>query len=169
MDSLALSPQVPQPKATGDAYLRLQLDDETPALFPMQYAQEVLIVPGQRLTAMPGMPVGVLGLMNRRSRVFWLVDLAQILGLPPLAPNLQQYNVALMRVGQAAMGLAVQEVKGVARFPRELIQSLQGPTPSSLAMYLQGMILQPTEVLLVLEAEAIARSPLLHSNATLDG
>jgi positive phototaxis protein PixI len=115
------------------------------------------------------MPVGVLGLINRRSRIFWLIDLAQLLGLQPLTPNLQQYNVALVRVGPAALGLAVQEVKGVARFPREAIQSLQGPTSSNLASYLQGMILQPAEVLLVLDGEAIARSPLLNNDLSQTG
>ncbi|MEB3338416.1 MAG: chemotaxis protein CheW [Leptolyngbyaceae bacterium] len=148
----------------GTSFLRFQLDDQTPALLSMEHAQEVLVVPVERLTTMPNMPDCVLGLLNRRSRVLWMIDLAKLLGLEPLSANLQRYNVAIIRVGPTPLALAVQEVKGVTRFSLDLIQSPRGSVPSNLLNYLQGCILQVSEIILVLDAVAIAHAPALHSS-----
>lgn len=168
MDSLTQRLHTPIQQPEGDPYLHLQLDGATSALFPMQYAQEVLVLPGQRLTAMPGMPRGVLGLINRRSRIYWLADLALVLGLSPLASHLREYNVALVRIGPMAIGLAVQQVKGVVRFPAHVIQAPEARSPG-LDPYLQGVILQPAPGFWVLAAEAIARSPLLAPSTSWSG
>ena len=151
-------------KVIGDAYLRFQLDSQTPMLLPMNYAQEVVVVPAQKLTTMPNLPPCLLGLMNRRSRVLWLVDLASLVGLAPLDGSVRQHNVVVVRAGLMSLGLAVQEVKGVVRFTKDLVQSLHGSIAPEIAPYLQGCILQSSELMLILDAEAIVRSPLLHQH-----
>ena len=164
MDTQILLPQLNQiDEKLGDTYLRLYLDKQTPAILSMEHAQEVLILPVGRITPLPNMPKCVLGLLNRRNRVLWVIDLAQMLNLQPLDTNAQQYNMAIIRVGQVPLGLVVQEIKGVTRFTPDCIQFPQGLVTSSLTPYLHGYILQQKEILLVLNAEAIVHSPILRS------
>lgn len=167
MNPSALTLTSPTPKVHGDAYLKFRLSQRTPAVFSMRYVQEALILPARRLTPMPNMPTPMLGLMNRRSRVLWVADLAQLLGLPALDGNVQQYTVILIQVGSVPLGLAVQQVEGITRLPSDAIQSPLGQVTAALVPYLRGCALQQhddkQEILLVLDAEAVTQSPILQS------
>lgn len=122
----------------------------------------------RRLTPMPNMPAPMMGLMNRRSRVIWVVDLAQLLELSILDSNIQQYTVILIQVGAVPLGLAVQQVEGMIRLQPDEIQSPVGQVSAALVPYLRGCALQQQEqkqeILLVLDAEAIIQAPILRSN-----
>ena len=164
---------------SGVACLSFQLNEQTPALFSMNQVQEVIVLPANQITPMPNMPACVLGLSTRRSRVMWLVDLAHMLLSTPLPQNIRNYNVVMIRVAQmlpqensliatahnqALLGLIVPTMKGVVRFSPDLIQTPKGHFAPSLAPCLRGCLLQQDEMLLVLDAEAIARSPILQSS-----
>lgn len=166
MNSSALAvPLPPTQKPVGDAYLKFQLDRHTQAVFSMRHVQEVLTLPARRLTPMPNMPASMLGLINRRSRVLWLVDLAQILGLSILDTNVQQYTLVLIQVGSVPLGLAVQQVEGITRLAADAIQPLSGQVSPTMLPYLRGCALhqqdQKQEMLLVLDAEAVLQAPVL--------
>src|SRR5919202_169115 len=108
MNTSALA-RLPNPnhnkKNLGDAYLKFQLAQQTPAVLSMSRAQEVVVLPVSRLTPMPNMPPHVMGLLNRRSRVLWVIDLARMLGLPPVEINVQHYNVIIISNGTATFGV----------------------------------------------------------------
>ena len=146
-------------KKIGKPYLRLQLGPKIPALVPLQDAQEVLILPVARLTPIPNVSDEILGVFNRRSRIFWIIDLAQILGLTPLAQKQQEYNVILVKVEQNPLGLAVDKIQGVMRLTTSQIQPLMGKIDLHLAPYLKGCVMQNNEVALVLDTSAIINSP----------
>jgi positive phototaxis protein PixI len=150
-------------KNLGDAYLKFQFGQQTPAVFSMSRAQEVVILPVGAITPMPNMPAYVMGLLNRRSKVLWVIDLARMLGLPPIEINVQHYNIVIISNGTNTFGVIVQAVEGVVRLTAECIQSPIAQVSSSLVPYLRGCVLQEQEILLVLDAEAIMRSPLLNS------
>lgn len=156
--------QVEIEKTSGDRYLKFHLEPQTPAILAMEHVQEVIIIPSRRITPMPNMPECVLGLLNRRNRVLWMIDLAQMLGLQPFGNNSQQYNVVIIQVKQITLGLLVQEVKGVTHFGANLIQAPMELVTSALIPYLYGCIFQEQELLLVLNAEAIVISPSLYRN-----
>ncbi|MGQ4650713.1 chemotaxis protein CheW [Lyngbya aestuarii] len=163
--ALALLPNKAQEqKNLGDAYLKFQFGQQTPAVLSMSQAQEVVVLPPERLTPMPNMPSFVMGLLNRRSRVLWVIDLARMLGLPPVETTVQQYNIVTIRDHSASLGLIVQTVEGVLRLTPECIQSPLGQVSSGLVPYLRGCILQEKEILLALDAEAIIQSPLFRGN-----
>lgn len=144
-------------KATGHPHIRLRLDDHTVATINTAQAQEVLVIPQQRLTVMPNMPMAVMGLLNHRSRIFWVVDLPQLFGLTPLDPRSLEYHLAILRVNGQSIGLAVQEVQGVTRFSTDIIQSaIDNELPPGLIPYLKGCIPQDDEMLLVLDSVAIS-------------
>ena len=150
-------------KNLGDTYLKFQFGQQTPAVLSMSRAQEVVVLPVPRLTPMPTMPAYIMGLLNRRSRVLWVIDLAAMLGLPGVETNVQHYNIVVINNGSASLGLIVQAVEGVVRLTPECIQPPLGQVSSSLVPYLRGCSLQEQEILLVLDGEAIMRSPLLHN------
>lgn len=160
--SLARIPQIAtQPrhntKRLGQPHVCLRLDQKHQAAINTALAQEVLVIPQQRLTVMPNMPAAVMGLLNHRSRIFWVIDLPQLFGLVPLDPRSPEYHLAILRVNDKPVGIAVQQVQGITRFSTENIQSaLDNDIAPGLVPYLQGCIPQAEEMLLVLDAAAIS-------------
>jgi positive phototaxis protein PixI len=156
-----LDPQVIQLQAIGDPYLKLQLTPQRAAVLPMEQAQEAIAVPVSRVTPMPNMPACVLGLLNHKSRVLWVVDLAQLLGLHTQTLTMQQYNIAIIRIGKKPLGIVVPEIKGIVRFVNETMISPIGEVSLELTPYLRGCFVQDRETLWVLDPEAIIHSPIL--------
>ncbi|MEL6319659.1 MAG: chemotaxis protein CheW [Cyanobacteria bacterium J06626_14] len=180
MNTSALAQRLIQPQGVaGTAYLSFQLNERTPVLFAMKQVHEVIVAPAQQITPMPNMPPCVLGLVTRRSRVMWVVDLAHMLLGSPLSSNVRSYNIIIVRVtqvlqqqnillatshSQSLLGLIVPIMKGVIRFSPDLIQMPRGHFAPSLMPCLRGCLLQQDDMLLVLDAEAIARSPILQNS-----
>lgn len=150
-------------KNLGDAYLKFQFGQQTSAVLPMSQAQEVFVLPVGHLTPMPNMPPYVMGLLNRRSKVLWILDLAKMLGLPEIETNIQHYNSVILNIGSISLGVIVEVVEGVIRLTPDNIQPPIGQVASGLLPYLGGCVLLEKEILLVLDAETIIRSPLLHN------
>lgn len=157
---MVFTPQPTQEKL--ESYLKLQLDPKTQGVISMKQMQEVLLIPAERITPIPNLPACVVGLLNQRSRVFWLIDLANLLGLSPLEPEIREYNVAIIKAGGISMGLVVRKVQGVIRFSEESIESPIGTVLAGVVPYLRGCILQPqdTRYVLVLDAAAIIHAPI---------
>lgn len=168
MNTLAIA-KLPDPphnkKNLGDSYLKFHFGQQSPAVLPTRLAQEVVVLPVGRLTPMPNMPAYIMGLVNRRSRVLWVVDLAQMLGLPGVETNVQHYNIVIISNGSATFGIIVQTIEGVLRLMPESIQSPFGQVSVALVPYLRGCVLREKEILLVLDGSAICQSPLLQNTA----
>lgn len=149
-----VSPQ----KAPGDAYLKFEIAQGIQAVISMHQVQEVLVLPPQRLTAMPNMPTCILGLTHRRGRVLWAADLAKLLEIGSLDPSPRQYDLMILRTATTTIAIAVQRVDGILSIAPETIQ----PPPSHIAVnlltYLQGCVLQSQDFLLVLDAESILQA-----------
>jgi twitching motility protein PilI len=145
----------------GDGYLKFQLNPQTAAIIAIKHTQEAMIVPVESVTAMPHMPACILGLMNWRSRIIWAIDLPRMFNLESLDNHLRQYSVVVIRVESMLLGLVVQEIKGTTKFKLDDIHSPVGQVASSLVPYLRGCIVQETEILLVLDAQAIVQSSIL--------
>ncbi len=148
-------------RTTGDLFLRFQLDSQTSAVVPMQETQEAIVLPAERVSIVPNLPAPVLGLFNRRSNLLWLVDLPQILGLEPIDRHVHSYDIALLKVGQTPLAVAVKSIQGVVRFDRENIESPIGSFNPAFTPYLSGWILQEKELILVLDPAAIINSKVL--------
>lgn len=174
-----LLPQLFQPlDVTGDPYLRFQLTPEIPALLSMERVQEALLVPAQGISPLPNLPAFTIGMMNARDRVFCVVDLAQLLGLPPIAINPREYQVIVIHLAATGdlpidptsfssakcLGLAVRQVKGVVRLEAHQLKSIGGDVPESLNPYLIGSFEEPDRRSLILDAMAIANAPSLLNN-----
>lgn len=159
----------------GKLYLRLKVPAIAPQdapgmpsglsqslLLSMDSVQEVLTLPVQRLSPMPAMPAPVLGLMNRGNRIFWLVDLALLMGLSRLEPNRQQHNVLILRAGASALGLAVSEVQPMIWIADEQLQSDVVLPNGQLKAFVSHGVNQAETSFWLLKEQSILQSPLLH-------
>ncbi|MBW4421611.1 MAG: chemotaxis protein CheW [Myxacorys californica WJT36-NPBG1] len=148
----------------GEPYLKFQVTEGVQAGLIMKQVQEVLVLPTPQLTPIPNLPVGVLGLMHRRSRVLWVVDLALLLGVGVLDYSPQQYDIVIVRTGGAAIALAIRQVGGIAGVQPTHVQPLPSHAAKGLIPYSRGCILQPQEIVFLLDGEAILQAPILQGN-----
>jgi twitching motility protein PilI len=103
----------------------------------------------------------MLGLINRRSQVMWVADLALLLGIPVAYPQSQQYHLVIQQVNHQMVGLRVHEISSIVSLPPEQICEAPPHIAASLGTFLRGCFLQGREVVLVLSAEAILGAPAL--------
>jgi positive phototaxis protein PixI len=164
MDATALTLLPTNPgNVSGDPFLRFRITPTIQAVLPMQQVQEVVALPAQRLTPVPNMSPCLLGLMNRRSRALWVVDLSQVLLLPGYDADRREYDLVIIRTDAIALALAVHQINGLCWLPPDTIQPPPGQVPASLQAYLRGCSIQAQDIFLVLDANAIAQSSKLRS------
>jgi positive phototaxis protein PixI len=138
-----------------DSYLKFQLNPQTTAVLSVDYTQEAIIVPVESVTSMPNMPAYILGLMNWRSRIIWIIDLPKLFNLEGINHRIRQYNIIVVNVESMLLGLVVQEIKGTAKIMADNIHSPIGQVATSLVPYLCGCVDLKEEILLVLDAQNI--------------
>ena len=148
-----------------DSYLKFQLNQQTGAVLSISHTQEAIVIPVTSVTAIPNMPPCILGLMNWRSHIIWVVDLPKMFNLESLDYRLRQYNIIIIQIKSMIVGVVVQEIQGTTKFTVDDICSPVGQVASSLVPYLCGCIVQQEEILLVLDAVHILQSEILRINS----
>ena len=141
----------------GKPYLRFQLEPQTQAVFPMKYAQEVLMIPRQRVTSIPNMSSDIIGLVNRHNRIYWLQDLSLLLGLNCSCKGVRKYNIVFVKINKLSVGLVVQKIKGITRINSKQIQSPIDSISSQTIPYLDGCIVDNEKLTYVLDPIAIMK------------
>lgn len=147
---------------TGDFYLKFKLNQQTTALMSMNHTQEAVILPVESVTAMPNMPPCVLGLMNWRGHIIWVIDLPIMLNLESINIRCRQHNVIVINVKSVVIALVVREITGISKLISDEIHSPEGKVTTDLHSYLQGVVHKP-EMWLVLDASSIVNSPIFSS------
>ncbi len=151
----------------GTGHLRVSLFEGVSVLLPMSYVQEVISLPAHRLSALPNLPAPVLGLMNRRSQVLWLVDLSYVLGIGRLDLAPQTHQVVVLKVGKLTVGFAITSIEGMVAVPPESQVPVPTQVPPSVLPYLQmcarlsESVASESELLMVVNPEALFQSPVL--------
>jgi positive phototaxis protein PixI len=148
-----------------DSYLKFQLNQQTGAVLSISHTQEAIVTPVTSVTVIPNMPPCILGLMNWRSHIIWIVDLPKMFNLESLDYRLRQYNIIIIQIESMILGVVVQEIQGTTKFTVDDIRSPVGQVASSLVPYLCGCIVQQEEILLVLDAVHILQSEILRINS----
>lgn len=148
-------------KDPRSVYLKFYIDAHTPALMSMKNIQEAVVLPSGLLTTMPNMPSYILGLTNRRSRVMWVVDISQMVGLPKISFLPPKLDVLVIKIGSFLSALAIHKIEGTIRIDANEINATPSHISPALIPYLEGCVLKDKTIFLVLDAEAIAQSSLL--------
>lgn len=137
-----------------DSYLQFQINQQTTAVLSIKNIQEAIIIPVETVTSMPNMPAWILGLMNWRSRIIWVIDLPKMFNLDGINHR-RQYNIIVVKVESNILGLVVQQIKGTTKLKADDVHSPVGQVATSLVPYLCGCVEQKEETLLVLDAKNI--------------
>ena len=106
----------------GDGYLQFKLDRSTTAVLLVNFTQEVVVLPLEAITSIPNTSELILGLMNWRNKIIWVVDLPKMLGFDSQFDRKRQYNIIVIRHEAETIGLMVPEIKGTVRFDSGNIQ-----------------------------------------------
>lgn len=150
----------------GTGYLRVSLFDAVSVLLPLTQVQEVIALPSHRLSALPNLPAPVLGLMNRRSQVLWLVDLVYLLGMGRLELDALTHHVVVLKVGHVSLGVAVKAIEGMVSIAQDAFVPVPPQVPPSALPYLKSCARvtsseAATALLMVLNPDALIQSPVL--------
>jgi positive phototaxis protein PixI len=140
--------------------MAFRLSQDTQAMVDVDYLAEVLAVPIAQVVPIPDMAAWVLGVYNWRGEILWVIDLGQLVGLPPIyqqATTVAEYSVLITQVGASHLGLAVSELQDMHWCdPSELASAPGISVTADLAPVLRGYTLDSEgEILLALDVTAI--------------
>jgi chemotaxis signal transduction protein len=94
--------------------------------FALDVAYVREIVPQQPVTPVPFVPPTVAGIINHRGTIYTLIRFARLAGLG----RDQEGTVALLRLPEMAVGIAIEAVEGIERVPGRLLNTAsQGAQP----------------------------------------
>ncbi|MFM7887275.1 MAG: chemotaxis protein CheW [Pseudanabaena sp.] len=147
----------------GLPYLSLDLGQDLVAAVQLKFVRETLVLAAERSTQMPNVHPCLMGLVEHRSNVFWVLDLPQLLGFMPLDSSAIEISITILQIGEAFLGLGVNRIGRVIRFSEtEIVSPQELPKtniPIETVPFLRGWVAQSGETsqhLYVLDAEAIA-------------
>ncbi len=162
MESLTIELREEQSQAIlGLPYLSLELGGDVTAAVQLRFVRETLVLDSDRFTQMPNVHPCLLGLVEHRSNVFWVLDLPQLLGFTALDSTAIETHIAVLQIGGSFLGLGLERIGRVLRFGEAEIVSSDSliNIPSEIEPFLRGGVLQSEAIgnhLYVLDAEAIA-------------
>ncbi len=146
-----------------DTCLKFAIDPQTIGLLESEFAQEVLTVKATHVMPVPNKPSCILGVLSRRRRVYWAIDLAMLLGLQPLDQNIGLYEVVLTSVQNLSLALIVPSILGVIHIDNNQIENDIFAIPAPLRPYVKGYVNEKGEIAYLLRADNIVNSTILHS------
>jgi purine-binding chemotaxis protein CheW len=106
----------------------------------------------QEMTRVPLAPPAVRGLINLRGQIVAAIDLRRRLGLADLPADRPPMNV-VVRTGQEAMSLLVDEVGDVVEVEAEAFEPPPGPLQGAARELVSGAYKLPGRLLLLLDAD----------------
>ena len=133
-------------------YLGVRLGDGLFA-FPLASVREILVLP--TLTRVPRAPPDVLGILSVRGRLVTVIDprLRLRIDRPPMAKRSRVLLVPLP-TGEV-VGLYVDEVRSVHRFPRGEIEAASSVLGGTLADYVIGIARFEGEMIVLLDVGSL--------------
>ncbi|MEM9804748.1 MAG: chemotaxis protein CheW [Cyanobacteria bacterium P01_D01_bin.56] len=161
MSSLSLRKERP---ALTKSFLKFQLAPSVVAMLPAAAVQEAVVLDTRRVMAMPNMPAALLGLINRRGRVFWVANLVRVLGLPVPDRHAQQYSLIIVQGRSTPLALQVESIDGMVSFIPEAIHPPPNNVSNIILPYLTGCVTHNEETIFILDVEALLRSSVLQGN-----
>jgi twitching motility protein PilI len=151
----------------GLPYLSLRLNPNMTVALPLKNVRETFVLASDRFTQMPNVHPCLMGLVEHRSSVFWVLDLPQLLGFAGLDSTAIETHIAVLQIGGAFLGLGTYRIGRVIRINEtEIISPQKSPKTKvniEILPFLRGLVVQ-TEIIqenfYILDAEAIASADL---------
>ncbi|MGD1853889.1 MAG: chemotaxis protein CheW [Leptolyngbyaceae cyanobacterium] len=161
MSALSLKKDSP---VLAKSFLKFQLAPNVVAMLPASTVQEAVVLSTRRVMAMPNMPAALLGLINRRGRVFWVANLVRLLGLPIADRQSQEHSLIIIQGRSALLALQVEAIDGIVSFSPEAIHPPPNNVSNLILPYLTGCVTYNDETVFILDVEALLQSSVLQAN-----
>jgi positive phototaxis protein PixI len=147
-------------------FLTFPLGEDTSAMLPVTQLAEVLSLAYAQIMPIPDLESWILGVYNWRGEMLWVVDLAGLVGLPPLHQQLRNASNCKVMVSKIKpsldaapiyLGLAVKGVEDMYWCGIDEIKSAPNTAiTAGLTPYLAGYTLSPSgQMLMALDAAAM--------------
>lgn len=110
-----------------DEFFQVRLRQETSLLIPLANTVEVVVLDRQKICPIPGVAPNLLGVVNQRGQLLWILDLSELLGMAQTLtrlPLLEKLSVLVLtaeplkRLGLTdelpqQVGCVVQRLQGI--------------------------------------------------------
>lgn len=131
-------------------YFHICLRQSVGVVLPLNSTAEVISVTLGEICPIPGIPPAVLGVVNQRGKLLWVMELSDLLGLDPSPKRLQsQDNLTLVvltaslansTVGQSRqLGCVVSSLKGIVSLDPAKIKPVSAKLFPTLGSFLSGV------------------------------
>ncbi|ERN40377.1 chemotaxis signal transduction protein [Rubidibacter lacunae KORDI 51-2] len=112
---------------------------------------------------LPGVPSALLGVLNQRGRLLWVLDLGRLLRLPPTSelPRPQDRLTLVIlgdRQGRARLGCVVVALRGVVGLDREQLKPPPARLQADVRPLVSGMGITPDGLIAAIDVDAILAS-----------
>lgn len=149
-------------------YFHVQLQQSMRVVLPLDNTAEVTALRAREICPIPGVPPTVLGVVNQRGRLLWVVELSDLLGLAPSSRRLQSQDKALTLVvitdssafsntGQESrqLGCVVSALKGIVSLDSAKFKPVSARLSPNLASFLSGLAEIEQSPVAVLNTDAV--------------
>jgi purine-binding chemotaxis protein CheW len=139
----------------AERYLTFRLADTTYAVGVLKVQE---IIGAMAITAVPGTPAHVRGVINLRGRVIPVVDLRTRFGMPAL-PDSDRTCIVITQVsgprGEATVGVVVEDVAEVVDLPAAIVEEVPEFGLEIRTDYLTGVARREQDVVLLLDIDTV--------------
>lgn len=132
-------------------YFHVHLRQSVSIVIPLKITLEVITLARKEICPIPGVPPALLGVVNQRGRLLWVLELSDLLGLDPHKRKLQpQDDLTLcvltapqtrmpLSLQDASVGCVVSELKGIVSLTREQFKPVPEEFPPTIRSFISGV------------------------------
>lgn len=124
-------------------YFHVELRRAVQLAVPLTHTAEVLTLTRRQICPIPGVGSHLLGTIDRRGRLLWVLELGDLLGLPQKGTRRQSHDkltlLELIARNEARVGCVVSALKGIVSLDPDSFQPVPSQLHASVRPFLQGM------------------------------
>lgn len=131
-------------------------------LIPLEHTAGVLTLSETQICPIPGIPPAILGVVNQRGKLLWVLELSNLLGIAQEAKIIPRHNltVVVLTANENTTDERSRQVGCVGSVPKEIVvlDSLQfKPVPASLNFrsFLSGVVEIEKSLVSVINVNAV--------------
>ena len=143
-----------------DDYFFVQLGRGNKVVLPLNSVKEVISLSYNEVCPIPGVTPALLGVVNQRGKLLWVLDLGNLLNLPASIENIRlQANLTLLvlndRHNERQVGCVVSALKGIVTLESTEFQTLDKQSSTALTSFFLAIALIAQETVAALDINAI--------------
>ncbi|AFY62686.1 chemotaxis protein CheW [Synechococcus sp. PCC 6312] len=157
-------------------FFHIELTKSVHIAVPLTQTAEVLTVEASELCPIPGVAPALLGVVNQRGRLLWMVDLEYLLGLQPTHSSKRRRSPALVvnwlpdesedQEAEYHLGCLTSHLRGIVACQAKDISPVPPRLEQRMHQFFSAWIHPPGYSLLKLNVEAIFTAVQLYSSPT---